>query len=179
MFRPGLLAGVVVAVGGGGVAFGSELEGLGAAVVALPVGDDEEAMAAAVAAAGPVDVLVHDLRPSFGRGGPDGFTAAVDGAWIATRAVATTAFLPAERGGRITLVAPAPAADDPHAAAARAAVENLARTLSTEWARFGVRVVAVTPGMSTTDAELVSVAAYLASPAGDYFSGCVLSLGAV
>ncbi|MCW2954798.1 MAG: hypothetical protein JWQ48_3968, partial [Conexibacter sp.] len=134
---------------------------------------------AALAAHGGVDALVHDLRPAFAAaGGAEGFRAALDGAWVAARAVATAAFLPDERGGRIAFVAPAPAAD-PHAAGARSAVENLARTLSIEWSRFGVRTVAITPGPQTVDDELSALAAYLASPAGDYFSGCVLALGGV
>jgi NAD(P)-dependent dehydrogenase (short-subunit alcohol dehydrogenase family) len=47
--------------------------------------------------------------------------------------------------GRLLFLAPAPDAG-PHAPAARAALENLARTLSVEWARFGITAVAITPG---------------------------------
>jgi citronellol/citronellal dehydrogenase len=183
LLRPGLLADRVIALGGG-TALAAGLAGLGARTVALSPSLDEQAAAAEVAAAlaahGDVDVLLHDLRPGFAReAGAEGFRTALDGAWIAARAVATAAFIPDERGGRIAFVAPAPAPADPHAAGARAAVENLARTLSIEWSRFGVRTVAITPGTATSDGELTALAAYLASPAGDYFSGCVLALGGV
>ncbi|MDQ6914522.1 MAG: hypothetical protein M3155_01770, partial [Actinomycetota bacterium] len=74
------------------------------------------------------------------------------------------------------VLAPPPGAG-PHAEAARAALENLARTLSIEWARHQIRVVAIAPAAGTEAAEVGALVAYLASPAGDYFSGCVLSLG--
>jgi NAD(P)-dependent dehydrogenase (short-subunit alcohol dehydrogenase family) len=77
--------------------------------------------------------------------------------------------------GQVAPAAAAPPAPG-DAAAVRAAAENLARTLSIEWARHGIRTVAILPGETTGDAALASVAACLASPAGDYFSGCVLAL---
>ena len=64
-------------------------------------------------------------------------------------------------------------------AAVRAGLENLARTLSVEWARYGITAVAITPGTSTTDAELAELVCFLASPAGGYFSGCRFDLGSV
>jgi citronellol/citronellal dehydrogenase len=82
----------------------------------------------------------------------------------------------APAGGKIVLLAPPPDAG-PHAEAARDALENLARTLSIEWARHGIRITAITPGTATTAGEVASLVAYLASPAGDYFSGCRFSLG--
>jgi NAD(P)-dependent dehydrogenase (short-subunit alcohol dehydrogenase family) len=60
----------------------------------------------------------------------------------------------------------------------RAGVENLARTLSVEWARHAVTVTAITPGTSTDESQLATVVAFLLSRAGDYFSGCRLDLGA-
>ena len=63
-----------------------------------------------------------------------------------------------------------------HARAARAGLENLARTTSIEWARYGITTVAITPGRDTTGDTLAALCAYLASPAGAYFSGCVLAL---
>ena len=63
-----------------------------------------------------------------------------------------------------------------HARAARAGLENLARTLSIEWSRFAVTPVAIAPGARTQPAEIAKLCAYLASPAGAYFSGCLLDL---
>jgi NAD(P)-dependent dehydrogenase (short-subunit alcohol dehydrogenase family) len=96
---------------------------------------------------------------------------------VTVRAVANVAFIPAARGGKVTLVAPAPDDGDPAAAGVRAAAENLARPLSIEWARRGIVTVAITPGVDTADTELAALVAYLVSPAGDYFSGCRLALG--
>src|SRR5207245_2178300 len=78
-------------------------------------------------------------------------------------------------GGRIVLLAPRPGAG-PHAEAATAGIENLARTLSIEWARHSITAVAVAPGARTPAGELAAVTAYLLSPAGAYFSGCLLDL---
>ena len=66
-----------------------------------------------------------------------------------------------------------------YARAARAALENLARTLSVEWARHEITAVALWPGQHTTDAEVAELACFLLSPAGGYFSGCRFELGAV
>ncbi len=89
-----------------------------------------------------------------------------------------------------------------HSSAARAAVENLTRVLSIEWARFGIRLTAVAPGpMATetmmtkypkavvegvagtvplqrmgTEEEFAWLVAYIASPGGDYLSGAILTL---
>jgi NAD(P)-dependent dehydrogenase (short-subunit alcohol dehydrogenase family) len=180
LLRPHLLDGRLVALGGRDDAEGDgplapALAALGARTARLPAALDEDALAAAVDAR--TDVLVHDLRPAFARANSaDRLRAALDLAWVTVRAVANAAFIPERRGGKVTLIAP-PAHDDPAAAGVRAATENLARTLSIEWARHGVVTVALTPGAGTADAELAALAAYLASPAGDYFSGCCLALG--
>ncbi|HMJ02301.1 MAG TPA: hypothetical protein VK506_05130 [Conexibacter sp.] len=175
LLRPHLLDGRVVALGGGGEQLGPPLAALGAATPALPATLDEEALAAAVDPA--THALVHDLRPAFAGGGEDRLRAALDLAWVTVRAVADAAFIPDARGGKVVLVAPPPAADAPAAAGVRAGTENLARTLSIEWARHGITTVASVPGARTDDAQLAALAAYLVSPAGDYFSGCRLSLG--
>lgn len=177
LLRPHLLDGRLVALGGGvGVdgAIGAAATALGARTSQLPVIADEDAMAAAVDPR--TDVLVHDLRPAFARPGDDRLRTALDLAWVTVRAVANAAFIPDARGGKVTLIAPAPA-DAPEAAGVRAAAENLARTLSIEWARHGIVTVAIAPGAETTDAEIAALAAYLASPAGDYWSGCRVALG--
>ncbi len=104
----------------------------------------------------------------------------LDATWGITRAVAARAFIAPERGGRIVLVAPPPGAgraeQETHAVAALSALENLGRTLSIEWARYAITTVTIAPAASTTAAELAQVVAYLASPAGAYFSGCLLDL---
>ena len=110
------------------------------------------------------DVLVHAAPPPADA---DGVRAALDGAWDAIRAHMLP---PAE--GLIVLIAPPPG--DAHHAAARAGLENLARTLSIEWARHGIRPVAILPG---GDAGAVAeLAAFLASQAGAYYAGCVFTL---
>ncbi len=176
-FREGLLAGRSVAVTGAG----DRLAALGASVEPVPDAwslDEAGAQAWATALAGRcegVDALVADASEPFGLGGAEGLAAALDGSWRLARALAAAAMIPAERGGAIVLVAPRPGAG-PHAQAARAGLENLARTLSIEWARFGIRVCAVGPADSTAGEDLAELVAWLVSPAGEYVSGCLLEL---
>ncbi|HSZ04166.1 MAG TPA: hypothetical protein VK778_03075 [Solirubrobacteraceae bacterium] len=129
-----------------------------------------------------VEMLVVDGAGLFAhaaaRAGPEGARAALgtclDASWNITRALANRAFLPGGRGGRIVYLAPPPDGGE-HADAARAGLENLARTLSIEWARHGITAVAIAPGAATVR-EVAALTAYLASPAGAYFSGCMLDL---
>jgi citronellol/citronellal dehydrogenase len=129
----------------------------------------------------------------------------VEGTWLMTHAVATKAMIPEARGGKILNVTLSPHHGLPgmaHSSAARAAVENLTRVLSIEWARFGIRLTALAAGHLETDTlktkypkavvegvagtvplqrlgtpeEFAWLVAYLASPGGDYFSGAVLTL---
>jgi NAD(P)-dependent dehydrogenase (short-subunit alcohol dehydrogenase family) len=176
LLRPGLLDGLAVALTGSGAGIEDGLPALGATVTRFAVADplDDEAVAAAAEAHGAVDVLVCDLRDA--QPGPDGFHDTLEPTWAAVRAIANAAMIPGERGGKVTFVAPAGAEEDEFAAALRAALENMARTLSIEWARYGIRTVAILPGAGSDEAAVASVVAYLASPAGDYFSGCVLEL---
>lgn len=191
-FRPGLLQGVDVvfapgasAAGGAPVAvllgaLGADLNGLEADLL------DEQAAIAAVEALESATVLVCDggalMRaavrerdePPAARDAA-GLRAAVEGTWTATRALVNARLAPAGFG-KVLLIAPRPA-DGADAAAAGAALENLARTTAVEWARLGVRVVVIRPRDATSDAALAQCVAYLASSAGDYFSGCVLDLG--
>src|SRR5947209_9255966 len=171
VLRDGLLAGTaVLAAPGTGAA--QACARLGADVRALEADLlDEVAVEAAVA---PCQALVVDAGGLFGAGGPEGLRAALDGAWCAMRATVNASFLGAG-SGKIVLVAPRPGAGE-HAEALRAGVENLARTTSVEWARYAITPTAVLPGPQTADAELAEVVAYLVSPAGDYFAGCVLAL---
>src|SRR5918992_1490324 len=128
----------------------------------------------------------------------------VEGTWLMAHAVATRAMIPESRGGKIVNVTLSPHHGLPgmaHSSAARAAVENLTRVLSIEWSRFGIRLTAIASGHFETEAlekypkpvregvartvplqrlgrpeEQAWLVAYLASPAGDYFSGCVITI---
>ena len=169
MFKAELLAGTAIVLAGAGELGSAVRErsaALGAAVserAVDPAGEE-------VPFAGTADVLVFDGSEV------EGMQAVLDGAWLAIRPVATAAMI--ERGGgRIVLLAPRPRS--PEAEAARAGLENLARTLSVEWARFHVRPVAILPGATTSSAEVAELVAFLASPAGEYYSGCAFTLGAI
>jgi len=129
----------------------------------------------------------------------------VEGTWLMSHAVATKAMMPESRGGKILNVTLSPHHGLPgmaHSSAARAAVENLTRVLSIEWARFGIRLTALAAGHFATETlrtkypkavvesvagtvplgrlgteeEFAWLVAYLASPAGDYFSGAILTI---
>jgi NAD(P)-dependent dehydrogenase (short-subunit alcohol dehydrogenase family) len=129
----------------------------------------------------------------------------VEGTWLMTHAVATRAMIPEARGGKVVNVTLSPHHGLPgmvHSSAARAAVENLTRVLSIEWARFGIRLVALAAGQFATETlrtkypkpvvegvagtvplgrlgteeEFAWLVAYLASPAGDFVSGSVLTI---
>lgn len=188
-----------------GEAVASACAGLGAAVFACELRSDAqdgheqtavervagEAVESALADAGSVELLVVDGASVFAQalagadaeagtdGGAEGarvaLRACLDASWNVTRTVAGAAFLPDDRGGRVVYLAP-PASGGEHADAARAGLENLARTLSIEWARHGITTVAIAPGASTAASEVAALVAYLASPAGAYFSGCLLDL---
>ena len=140
-----------------------ELTALGARVTGLGPGEPR-----------PND-LVYDAAAPFASGG---LREAVDQAWDAIHAVATAHLIPSESGGAIVLIAPRPDAG-PHATAARAALENTARTLSIEWARFAITTTAIAPGPATKDEEIATLVAYLVSPAATYVTGCRFDLGAV
>ena len=148
MLRPGLLAGAGITLSG------AVPDAVGARLRALGAGEG-------------TDVLVHAAaRPRDA----DGVRAALDEAWDAIRAT----MLP-PGPGLIVLLAPAPGGA--HRAAARAGLENMARTLSIEWAQHDIRVTAVQPGAATPPEQVANLVAYLASPGGDYFSGCAFSMG--
>ena len=184
ILRDGLLADrTVVATVPARPALTGVLDRLGATVHPLSADPhDEAATDAAVRTLGPVDTLLVDAAAAFASAGAQedelgALRAALDGAWAACRAVAAAAWIPAGRPGKIVLVGPAPDAGV-HAEAARAALENLARTLSIEWSRHGIRPTAIAPGGATPADEVATLVAFLASPAGDYFSGTRLDLGA-
>jgi hypothetical protein len=176
---PDLLGGSRVVAAGAAGEIVERLRGLGATVDELgdPMLLSEDDAAAWVRERAP-RALVFDASAWFGSGGAQRLTDTLERAWRAARAVATGALIEAEAPGRLLFAAPRPDAG-PHAAAARAALENLARTVSVEWARFQITAVALTPGATTTDAEVAELVCFLLSPAGGYFSGCRFELGAV
>jgi citronellol/citronellal dehydrogenase len=139
---------------------------------------------------------------------PKGFRTVIDlnvqGTWQMTHAAATRAFIP-QGGGKVVSVTLSPHNGMPgmvHSGAARAAVENMTRTLAVEWARFQVKLVAIAAGQFDTEVlrtkypkevsenvartiplgrlgrpeELAWMVAYLASPAGDFTSGTVITI---
>jgi hypothetical protein len=154
---------------------GELLTRLGARVITFEGALDDERATDWARSHAPLNALVYDAAGPFASGG---LRAALDGAWEAVRAIATGALIPSGQGGRIVLQTPRPDAAD-HADAARAALENLSRTLSIEWARYGITTVAITPGVRTSSSDLGSLVAFLLSPAGAYFSGCRFELGAI
>jgi len=177
VLRQGLLDGRAIALAGGvAPAIRDALAGLRARVEELELGAelDEERAGSWAAAVAPLYALAYDAGPAFGGGGQDGLRACLERGWVAVRGVATGALIPAG-AGKVVLIAPRPDAGL-FAAAARDALENLARTLSVEWARYGVGTVAIAPGALTTDEELAELVSYLVSPAGEYFTGCVFEL---
>lgn len=123
-----------------------------------------------------VEALVYDARETFDRGGPAALLGSLESMWEAIASVANASLIASGRGGKIVLIAPEDAAGE-HAQAARAAVENLARTLSTEWARYSITTTALTPRTGTGADDLAVLAGFLLSEAGDYYSGVRFELG--
>jgi hypothetical protein len=167
IFRQGLLEDSSIALSG---AVPAELRGLLRSLGARlhepdpELASDDGRMSAWARATAPLDVLICTEGT-----GEDGSLART---WATVRGVAAEAFIPRGKG-RIILLAP------PHDAVAAAGLENLARTLSVEWARFGVITVAIAPNAAATDEHLAQLVAFLCSPAGAYYSGCRLDLGSV
>jgi NAD(P)-dependent dehydrogenase (short-subunit alcohol dehydrogenase family) len=194
LLRPGLLDGVRIALAGAAegkaptaAAVRSACEELGGEVLELagPVAGEPEVQEAHIdrevqeicAGGRPIDLLVIDAgaihEAALAGGERAALAACLSASWSFTRAVANVAFIPASRGRVIYL---APGAGAEHAPAAASALENLARTLSIEWSRHRVTTVAIAPGLRTAAGEVAALSAYLASPAGAYFSGCLLDL---
>lgn len=197
LLRPGLLEGQVVAVAGraGGLgraaaeacgALGAHVEQLGDEGHRVALRDESAVGGALAAIAAPengLHTVVVDAASVYAAGeegdGPAGpLRAATAAAWTVARAAATEVMIPAPDGGKLVLLSPTAHAGA-HAGALRAALENMARTLSIEWSRHSIRVSAISPGRGTRAEELAEMVTYLASPAGDYFSGCLFSLGEV
>ena len=123
---------------------------------------------------------------------------AVDAAWDLTRTVAERSMIPNEEGV-VVFIGFSPRrgmAEMAHAAAARAAVENLAGSLALEWSAHGIRTVCVALGNIASEGldgygpervaewerevplgrlgtpeEAAALIAFLASPGGAYVTG--------
>jgi NAD(P)-dependent dehydrogenase (short-subunit alcohol dehydrogenase family) len=150
------------------------LTSLGARIEALPIGEESELEAWARERA-PLHGLVYDARSAFAGGGEVPLQGAIEQAWGAVRAVAVGALVESDGPAKVVLVAPRSDAG-PLAGAAAAALENLARTLSVEWARYAITATAIVPGAAAGDEELAELVCFLVSSAGDYFSGCRFDL---
>jgi citronellol/citronellal dehydrogenase len=161
---------------------------------------------------GKLDTLVNNAGGQFLSPAeaisPKGFRTVIElnvtGTWLMTHAAATKAFIP-QGGGSVLSVTLSPHNGMPgmvHSGAARAAVENMTRTLATEWSRFGIRTCAIAAGQFATDTfvskypkeivesvhrtipmgrvgesdELAWLMAFLASDAGNFHSGSVITL---
>ncbi len=128
----------------------------------------------------------------------------VHGTWLMTHTVATK-WMIENGGGKVISVTLSPHNGMPgmvHSGAARAGVENMMRTLAVEWARFDIKLNALAIGQIATETlltkypsvvvenlehsvpagrlgrpeEVAWQVAYLASPAGDFYSGSVLTM---
>ena len=161
---------------------------------------------------GRLDVLVNNAGGQFLAPAesitPKGFRTVIElnvqGTWLMTHAAATKAFIP-QGGGKVLSVTLSPHHGMPgmvHSGAARAAVENMMRTLAVEWARFGIKTCALAAGQFATETlltkypqvvvdnlersipigragraeEMAWLVAYLASPAGDFYSGTTITI---
>jgi citronellol/citronellal dehydrogenase len=161
---------------------------------------------------GRLDVLVNNAGGQFLAPAesitPKGFRTVIElnvqGTWLMTHAAATKAFIP-QGEGKVLSVTLSPHNGMPgmvHSGAARAAVENMMRTLAVEWARFGIRTCSLAAGQFATETlltkypqvvidnlehsiplgragraeEMAWLVAYLASPAGDFVSGTTITI---
>jgi citronellol/citronellal dehydrogenase len=123
---------------------------------------------------------------------------AVDAVWDLTRLVAERSMIP-NKDGVVVFIGFSPRrgmADMAHAAAARAAIENLAGSLALEWSKHGIRALCVALGNIATEGldgygpervaewerevplgrlgtpeEAATLIAFLASPGGAYITG--------
>jgi citronellol/citronellal dehydrogenase len=191
-----------------------EIEAAGGEAIAVPADLREgDAVARVVGATlerfGTIDVLVNNAGGQFTAPAEeitDGgwravHRASVDAVWSVTRAVATKAMIPGG-GGLIVFVGFSPRRGIPgfaHAAAGRAAIENLASGLALEWSRHRIRTVCVAPGTILTEGldgygpeaidgwrrtvplgrlgepeEVAAVVAFLASDGGAYVTGTTI-----
>jgi len=169
-----------------------------------------ETVAAAVAELGRLDILINGAAGNFvclaENLSPNGFGTVVDidlkGTFNASRAALP--HLKARGGSVINISATLPylgTIGQSHAAAAKAGIDSLTRTLAVEWGPFGIRVNGIAPGpidgtegvrrltsdasreqavrtcpmgrLGTTD-DIANAALYLCSDAASYVNGVTL-----
>ena len=127
-----------------------------------------------VDAAAIVPVGGRSAEPVGARGALRG---CLDGAWEATRAVANAAFIRQRAAGAIVYLAPAPARRrDARRCGARGPGEPRANAVDRVGALRDHDGDDRSRGRDCRRARLAALIAYLASPAGAYFSGCLLDL---
>jgi citronellol/citronellal dehydrogenase len=155
---------------------------------------------------GRIDILVNNAGGQFLAAAEEislkGWRAvhrlAVDAVWDLTRTVADRSMIP-NRDGVVVFIGFSPRrgmAEMAHAAAARAAFENLSGSLALEWSQHGIRTVCVALGNIATEGldgygpervaewerevplgrlgtpeEAAALIAFLASPGGGYVTG--------
>ncbi len=161
---------------------------------------------------GRVDVLINNAGGQFLSPAeaitPKGFRTVIElnvvGTWLMTHAAATKAMIP-QGSGKVLSVTLSPHNGMPgmvHSGAARAAVENMMKTLAIEWSRHQIKLCALAAGQFATDTfrtkypqsmvenvartiplgrtgsedEWAWLVAYLASPAGDFYSGTTITM---
>lgn len=192
-----------------------QAEGIDAAWKTLNIRDNDAVLAACDAITGErglPDFLVNNAGGQFGARAdditPNGFRAVMDlnvqGTWQMSHAFATRHREAGTPGRIVNIVFSHTDAMQffAHAAAARAAVVNLTRTLALEWGDHGILVNAVGPGPVDTEGmdqyddamggrsrlklmpvprwgrpeETAWLVAYLLSPAGDWITGSFFAL---
>ncbi len=192
-----------------------ELEAEGRDVLAMPcdVREPEQVVAFLDAVEdrfGRADILVNNAGGQFAAPAENislkGFRAVyrlnVDAPWQLTHEVANRWMIP-NRGGVVIFVGFSPRRGIPtmtHSSTARAALENMAASLSNEWSKFGIRAVCVAPGVIRTEGimeyggeaileefaamvpaqragsaeEVAATIAFLTSPGGGYITGTTI-----
>ena len=161
-------------------------------------------------ALGRIDVLVNNAGGQFVSPAEQvshkGFRAVtrlnLDATWYVSTQVAARSMIP-QRDGVIVSITMSPHRGMPgmsHSSAARAGVESLMRTFAVEWGRYGIRTLALAPGIVHTEAwerygldpdvisavvplarlqaadEVAAAVAWAASPAGAYLTGTTITV---